>query len=216
MAEAGLRAQGDFGRSQAQWLEAGLGFGWVTCISMGCRGGSAIAVVTSTIAVVTSTIAVVTNGGAVVINRGVDIVGAIADSVKNGWNYPILDCGVEKLGRNWGFLPKAGGDRPGFEQYDSKTQALQALLTLVNTNVDELNQLKLDLAAAEKDLSSYAEKMLLAVGARYGRSSLQYEQAGGKRRKPRSPVKASPAPMPVSQAWAAEMPAVSSGLPVAR
>jgi hypothetical protein len=108
------------------------------------------------------------------------------------------------------------GNDLSLEHYHRKTEALQALLALHNTKLDEINQLKLDLVAAEKDLSSYAEKMLMSVAARYGKTSLQYEQAGGKRRKPRSPIKTSPAPMPVSAAWAAGVPAASTGLPVAR
>src|SRR5438270_3498116 len=51
-------------------------------------------------------------------------------------------------------------------------------LDAYNQTLSQLDQLANDLNADEKTLGDFAERMLAAVGARWGRNSNEYEQAG--------------------------------------
>jgi hypothetical protein len=68
-------------------------------------------------------------------------------------------------------------------EYDARIQALQVQLLHYNTMLSQLDEVAGQIALLEQDLSSYSEKMLLGVAAQYGKSSLEYMQAGGKPRK---------------------------------
>ena len=90
------------------------------------------------------------------------------------------------------------GDGLSLVGYDAKNTSLQTLLSDYNTLLEDLDRLGETIDAAEKDLGVYAEKILMCVATRYGKQSLQYEQAGGVRRKPRSATKTSPSSAPVA------------------
>jgi hypothetical protein len=98
------------------------------------------------------------------------------------------------------------GDDLSLAAYDAKNQALQMLLSAYNTKLEDLDRLSIAINAAEKDLGIYAEKMLMCVATRYGKQSLQYEKAGGVRRKSRSVTKLTPSPAPVPVAVFLEAP----------
>ncbi|NJL37384.1 MAG: hypothetical protein HC899_12025 [Leptolyngbyaceae cyanobacterium SM1_4_3] len=68
-------------------------------------------------------------------------------------------------------------------EYDARIQALQTKLLNYNTMLSQLDEVAGQIALLEQDLSNYSEKMLLGVAAQYGKSSLEYMQAGGKPRK---------------------------------
>jgi hypothetical protein len=55
-------------------------------------------------------------------------------------------------------------------------------LDAYNQTLSQLDQQSNDLNTDEKALSDYAERMLAAVGARWGKNSNEYEQAGGTRK----------------------------------
>ncbi|WP_375448682.1 hypothetical protein [uncultured Nostoc sp.] len=59
---------------------------------------------------------------------------------------------------------------------------MQTKLSSYNTMLSTLDEAMGQIQLLEEDLSSYSEKMLMSVGTRYGKNSLQYVQAGGKRR----------------------------------
>jgi hypothetical protein len=75
-----------------------------------------------------------------------------------------------------------GGDLT-LATYDAKIQNLQAQLNRYNTLLSEIDGLSESIVLAEKDLSYFAERMLLGVATQYGRDSVQYMQAGGTIRK---------------------------------
>ena len=55
-------------------------------------------------------------------------------------------------------------------------------LDAYNQTLSQLDQLANDLNTDEKTLGDFAERMLAAVGARWGRNSNEYEQAGWTRK----------------------------------
>ena len=59
-------------------------------------------------------------------------------------------------------------------------------LGLYNTSLSEVDKQGDDVKVAEKIVSVMAEKMLLGVGSLYGKTSQEYEMAGGRRRKSRN------------------------------
>jgi hypothetical protein len=67
--------------------------------------------------------------------------------------------------------------------YDRRIQNLQTQLSAYNTLLSTLDEMAGSLSLIEEELRSYSEKMLMCVGTRYGKESLQYVQAGGKQRK---------------------------------
>jgi hypothetical protein len=71
-----------------------------------------------------------------------------------------------------------GGDL-NLPTYDAKIAAIQAKLTDYNNLLGTLDKLNLELNQAEADLKAYSGKMLACVGARYGKTSWEYGEAGG-------------------------------------
>jgi uncharacterized protein YoxC len=62
---------------------------------------------------------------------------------------------------------------------------LSAKLATYNTTLSTIDKMADDVKQAEQTLRAMAEQMLLGVGGRYGKTSQQYEMAGGRRRQPR-------------------------------
>jgi hypothetical protein len=60
---------------------------------------------------------------------------------------------------------------------------LRAKLAAYNTALSTLDKLTDDVKEAERAAREMAEKMLLGVGSRYGKSSQEYAMAGGSRRR---------------------------------
>lgn len=60
---------------------------------------------------------------------------------------------------------------------------LRAKLAAYNTALSAIDKLMDDVKEAEQATREMAEKMLLGVGSRYGKSSQEYAMAGGSRRK---------------------------------
>jgi hypothetical protein len=74
------------------------------------------------------------------------------------------------------------GDGLSLAEYERRIQTLQTKLSSYNTMLSTLDEAVGQIELLEQDLSSYSEKMLMSVGTRYGKKSLQYVQAGGKPR----------------------------------
>ena len=67
-------------------------------------------------------------------------------------------------------------------------------LAVYNAALSTLDGKLNELEAAEKALNTLSEKMLSAVGVKYGKDSDEYEQAGGTRTSERAPAKKKTAP----------------------
>ena len=71
-------------------------------------------------------------------------------------------------------------------------------LGLYNTSLSEVDKQGDDVKVAEKIVNTVSEKMLLGVGSLYGKTSQEYEMAGGSRRKSRSTVQKTKSEQPSS------------------
>jgi hypothetical protein len=67
--------------------------------------------------------------------------------------------------------------------YTTTLSDLRSKLAAYNTALSTIDKLMDDVKEAEQATKAMAEKMLLGVGSRYGKSSQEYEMAGGSRRK---------------------------------
>ncbi|MBX9255360.1 hypothetical protein H1Q63_15665 [Desmonostoc muscorum CCALA 125] len=74
------------------------------------------------------------------------------------------------------------GDGLSVAEYEKRIQTLQTKLSSYNKMLSTLDEAAGQIELLEEDLSSYSERMLMSVRTRYGKNSLQYVQAGGKRR----------------------------------
>ena len=69
--------------------------------------------------------------------------------------------------------------------YQEQINALQTTLDRHNNLLSELDAIANDIAAAEKTLADYSERMLNGVSVRFGKDSNEYEKAGGVRKSER-------------------------------
>ena len=69
-----------------------------------------------------------------------------------------------------------------FEQKLSKTESS---LESYNTSLSIADEKRLIFENAEKDLNDYHERVLLGVGSKFGKDSIEYEKAGGTRKSER-------------------------------
>jgi hypothetical protein len=67
--------------------------------------------------------------------------------------------------------------------YTSLIHELRSKLAAYNTALSTIDKLADDVNTVEQTVLEMSEKMLLGVGSRYGKSSPEYEMAGGSRRK---------------------------------
>lgn len=65
--------------------------------------------------------------------------------------------------------------------YNEKIARVDKLKNDYNTAVTSANSLRIELEAAEDDLENYNTRFLAGVVAKYGKDSMQYQAAGGKR-----------------------------------
>jgi hypothetical protein len=67
--------------------------------------------------------------------------------------------------------------------YANIVNDLRAKLATYNTALSAIDKLTDDVKEAERAAKEMSEKMLLGIGSRYGKTSPEYEMAGGSRRK---------------------------------
>lgn len=67
--------------------------------------------------------------------------------------------------------------------YATVLESLRSKLATYNTALSTLDRLADDVSVAEKIAVEMSEKMLLGIGSRYGKTSQEYEMAGGSRRR---------------------------------
>jgi hypothetical protein len=67
--------------------------------------------------------------------------------------------------------------------YTSTIHDLRSKLAAYNTALSLVDKLADDVSTAEQATLAMSEKMLLGVGSRYGKTSQEYEMAGGSRRR---------------------------------
>jgi hypothetical protein len=69
------------------------------------------------------------------------------------------------------------------QAYANLINELRSKLGAYNTALSSIDKMADEVNTAERAVSEMSEKMLLGVGSRYGKSSPEYEMAGGSRRK---------------------------------
>jgi hypothetical protein len=70
------------------------------------------------------------------------------------------------------------------ERYEATLQETEQKIADYNTALANISQMKHDARAAEKSLAELSERMLSLIAGQFGKSSDEYEKAGGKRRVP--------------------------------
>lgn len=75
------------------------------------------------------------------------------------------------------------GDGLNLTAYTSLISELRSKLGAYNTALSSIDKMADDVNAIEQAVLEMSEKMLMGVGSRYGRTSPEYEMAGGSRRK---------------------------------
>jgi hypothetical protein len=78
------------------------------------------------------------------------------------------------------------GDGMSLEAYEAAIQATEQKIAEYNTALASISELQSEVKQSEKDLAERSERMLGLVGGRYGKTSNEYEKAGGKKRVPRT------------------------------
>ena len=77
------------------------------------------------------------------------------------------------------------------KDYEKKINDTAAALEAYNTTLSIADEQGDTFEVSEDDLKDYHERILLGVGSKYGRNSIEYEQAGGTKKSERKkPVKA--------------------------
>ncbi|MFN6478978.1 hypothetical protein [Nostoc sp. DedQUE07] len=74
------------------------------------------------------------------------------------------------------------GEGLTIQAYTTTINDLRSKLAAYNTALSTIDKLTDDVNNAEKAVIAMSEKMLLGVGSRYGKTSREYEMAGGARR----------------------------------
>ncbi|MBD2104336.1 hypothetical protein [Leptolyngbya sp. FACHB-261] len=74
------------------------------------------------------------------------------------------------------------GNSLTMEAYRSSMNQVSDYLEAYNTMLSAVDAARSKLSQAEKDLSDLSEHMLLGVASKYGKSSEEYEMAGGVRK----------------------------------
>ncbi len=97
------------------------------------------------------------------------------------------------------------GEGASVADFSASIAETQAKVDRYNLAISTLTQLHGEMMASEKSLANQHERMLTCVSGRFGRDSLEYEMAGGRKRLGKRKTKATPTSMP-------EMPIVT--LPV--
>lgn len=76
--------------------------------------------------------------------------------------------------------------------YQTAVSETEALVSMYNSHKATLGEIRNQLAEKQKALNDLSERMLIGVGAKFGKNSNQYQKAGGTkkslRKKPRKAV----------------------------
>lgn len=88
------------------------------------------------------------------------------------------------------------GNSLTLEAYANSIGELRSRLAAYNTALSAIDKLADDVNVVEQTVLEMSEKMLLGVGSRYGKTSQEYEMAGGSRRK--ATRRAPTAPQPIA------------------
>jgi hypothetical protein len=123
---------------------------------------------------------------------------------------PVLDKATLRIaGLKMMAEPIEMGNGLTLSEYELKVQTLQESLSNYNHLLTTIDQAADTIAEQELDLRQYSEKVLLNAGAKYGKDSVQYMQAGGtirkttKRSSPKATTNAIPEPIPTTSLAAA-------------
>jgi hypothetical protein len=65
------------------------------------------------------------------------------------------------------------------ENYQNNITAVETLVNTFNTQISLLGELRNRINEKETVLKDFSERMLIGVGAKYGKDSNQYQMAGG-------------------------------------
>ena len=78
------------------------------------------------------------------------------------------------------------------KDYEKKIDATDASLETYNTTLSLVDEQSATFEMNENDLKDYHERILLGVGSKFGKNSMEYEKAGGTKKSERKkPAKAS-------------------------
>jgi uncharacterized protein YukE len=123
---------------------------------------------------------------------------------------PVLDKATLRIaGLKMMAEPIEMGNGLTLSEYEQKVQTLQESLSNYNHLLTTIDQAADTIAEQELDLRQYSEKVLLNAGAKYGKDSVQYMQAGGtirkttKRSSPKATTNAIPEAIPTTPLAAA-------------
>ncbi len=75
--------------------------------------------------------------------------------------------------------------------FENKLEAAEDALSEYNRSLSEIDEKRIRCEVFERDLADYSERVLLGVGSKFGRDSVEYGKAGGtrksdRRRRPKS------------------------------
>jgi hypothetical protein len=85
------------------------------------------------------------------------------------------------------------GEGASIAEFSASIAETQAKVDRYNLAISTLTQLHGEMMASEKALANQHERMLSCVSGRFGRDSLEYEMAGGRKRLGKRKTKATPA-----------------------
>ena len=85
--------------------------------------------------------------------------------------------------------------------YQTAITELEELIDTHVTQVAQLGELKNRILEKEKVLRDFSERMLIGVGAKYGKDSNQYQMAGGTKKSLKKKPKRPAIPTPPAAAW---------------
>lgn len=77
------------------------------------------------------------------------------------------------------------GNGLNVEKFDSMIEDMRSKLENYNTILSTIDKARNDILALEQQLGDYSEHMLMGVAVRYGKSSNEYQMAGGVRKSDR-------------------------------
>lgn len=96
-----------------------------------------------------------------------------------------LDKAQRRLASLQSIDPKIVLDGTSAQDYAKIIDALRKKIDTYNTTLSTVDALYNQIEEAERALSDYSEKVLMGVAVRFGKSSDQYEMAGGVRKQDR-------------------------------
>ncbi len=71
------------------------------------------------------------------------------------------------------------------QNYSEYVNSLNSKLNAYNQALSEIDALQIEVNEAEDFLAEYSEQMLMGIAAEFGKDSIEYEKAGGVRKRDR-------------------------------